>query len=115
MFAILIDKIIADYKADPRNKVFIDEETLLASATEETGDNISLGDLRKAIKNFLNGEMEDNDYAIYDGAVYACGVAANNCFGDPAEHEDDEDYSVDYELEWLMNEDDTFTAIIRPS
>ena len=37
MFAEAIDKIIDDYKADPRNKVFIDENTLLVAAKEETG------------------------------------------------------------------------------
>ena len=115
MFAELIDKIIDDYKADPRNKVFIDEGTLLAAANEETGNGISVDQLRNAIKNFLSGEMEDDDYSIYDGAIYACAVASNNCFGDPAEHEDDDDYSVDYEIDWIENDDGSFTAEIRPS
>lgn len=114
MFAELIDKIIDDFKADPRNKVLIDEETLLASAIEESGNDISLDQLRQTIRNFLSGEMEDDDYANYDGAIYACTVAANNCFGDPAEHEDDDDYSVDYEIEWLENNDGSFTAEVRP-
>ncbi len=115
MFAELIDKIIDEYKADPRNKVFIDENTLLASAIEETGNDISVDQLRKAIKNFLSGEMEDDDYSIYDGAIYACGVASNNCFGDPSEHEDDDDYSVDYEIDWIENDDGSFCAEIRPA
>ncbi len=114
MFAELIDKIIDEYKADPRNKVFIDENTLLASAIEETGNDISVDQLRKAIKNFLSGEMEDDDYSIYDGAIYACGVASNNCFGNPSEHEDDDDYSVDYEVDWIENDDGSFCAEIRP-
>lgn len=115
MFAELIDKIIDEYKADPRNKVFIDENTLLASAIEETGNDISVDQLRKAIKNFLSGEMEDDDYSIYDGAIYACGVASNNCFGDPSEHEDDDDYSVDYEIDWIENDNGSFCAEIRPA
>lgn len=115
MFAELIDKIIDEYKADPRNKVFIDENTLLASAIEETGNDISVDQLRKAIKNFLSGEMEDDDYSIYDGAIYACGVASNNCFGDPSAHEDDDDYSVDYEIDWIENDDGSFCAEIRPN
>ena len=115
MFAELIDKIIDEYKSDPRNKVFIDEKTLLASANEETGNDISTDQLRSTIKNFLSGEMEDDDYVIYDGAIYACAVASNNCFGDPAEHEDDDDYSVDYEINWIENNDGSFTAEIRPA
>ena len=115
MFSELIDKIIADYKADPRNKIFIDEATLLASATEETGNEITEVQLRSVIRNFLSGEMDGDDYSIYDGAVYACAVASNNCFGDPAANEDDDDYSVDYELDWIENSDGSFCAEVRPA
>jgi hypothetical protein len=115
MFAELIDKIIDEYKADPRSKIFINEDILLASAKEETGNDISTDQLRSAIKNFLSGEMEDDDYSIYDGAIYACAVASNNCFGNPEEHEDDDDYSVDYEIDWIESDDGSFCAEIRPS
>jgi hypothetical protein len=114
MFAELIDKIIDEYKADPRHKIFINEAALLASAKEETGIDISVGQLRSAIKNFLSGEMGDDDYSIYDGAIYACAVVSNNCFGNPEEHEDDDDYSVDYEIDWIENDDSSFCAEIRP-
>ena len=33
----LVDKLAADFKADPRNKISVNEEMLIASATEETG------------------------------------------------------------------------------
>lgn len=115
MFADRIDKIIDDFKADPRNKVFIDEETLLSSALEETGNEVSLEQLRQAIKNFLNNEMDGDDYSIYDGAIYACSVASNHCFGNPEENEDDDYYSVDYEIDWLENDDGSFTAEVRPA
>ena len=109
MFAELIDKIIDEYKADPRNKIFIDEAVLLASAIEETGNQIDITALRKAISNFLSGEMDDDDQSTYDGAVYACSVAANNCFGD------DPDSEVDYEINWVTNGDASFIAEVRPS
>ena len=115
MFADLIDKIIDEYKADPRNKICIDEDTLLASAMEETGSEITLEKLRSVISEFLSGEIDVDDYPIYDGAVYACSVASNNCFGNPEEHEDDDDYSVDYEVDWIENDDGSFVAEIRPS
>ena len=66
MFADLIDKIIDEYKADPRNKIFIDEDTLLASAMEETGSEITLEKLRSVISEFLSGEIDDDDYSIYE-------------------------------------------------
>ncbi len=115
MFANLIDKIIDDYKANPRNKIIIDEDTLLASSAEETGNPISRDQLRITIANFLSNEMDGDDYSIYDGAIYACSVAANHCFGDPDEYEADEYYSVDYQLDWIQSGDGSFAAQIRPS
>lgn len=115
MFAELIDHIIEQYKIDPRNKVFIDEVTLLAASAEETGNAVSSEQLRVTIKNFLSGQMDGDDYSIYDGAIYACAVAANHCFGDPDEHDEDDDYSVDYDLDWIENDDGSFSAEIRPA
>ncbi len=57
---------------DPRNVIFINEYNLLASAKNETLNNISTNQLRKAIKNFLSGVTENDDYSIYNSAVYAC-------------------------------------------
>ena len=109
MFAKLIDEIIQNYKADPRNKVHIDEKTLLASSIEETGNDITTEELRNAISKYISGDMEDEDQTIYDGALYACSVAANNCFSD------DPDGEVDYEIEWIENNDGSFTAQVRPN
>ena len=33
----LVDKLAAEFKADPRSKISVNEEMLIASATEETG------------------------------------------------------------------------------
>ena len=50
MFVELIDKIIDEYKKDPRNKIFITGDILLTSAKEETGKEISIDQLRSAKK-----------------------------------------------------------------
>lgn len=114
-FADLIDKIIDDFKADPRNKITIDEDTLLASSAEETGYPITRGQLRASIVNFLSSNMDGDDYSVYDGAIHACSVAANHCFGDPVAYEDDDQFSVDYQLSWIQNSDGSFMAEIKPS
>jgi len=114
MFADLVDKIIDEYKIDPKNKIIIGEDTLWASSLEETGNPVSLSQLRAAIKNFLSNEMDGDDYAIYDGAIYACQCVANHCFGDPFEYEADDYYSIDYKLDWIQNSDGSFAAQIRP-
>ena len=108
MFAKLIDEIIATYKADPRNKVYIDEKTLLAAAIEETGGQITIEQVRKVIAKYMSGEMDDAEQVIYDGAAYACGVAARHCFAD------DPDAEVDYEIDWLENSDGSYMAEVRP-
>jgi hypothetical protein len=83
--------------------------------TEETGNEVSDVELRSVIRNFLSGEMDGDDYSIYDGAIYACAVASNKCFGDPEANEDDDNYSVDYEINWIENSDGSFCAEIRPT
>jgi hypothetical protein len=115
MFVDLIDKIIDSYKADPRNKIAIDEDTLLASTIEETGYPIQRDQLRDSIANYLSNEMNGDDYSIYDGAIYACSVAANRCFGDSEQYDADNDYRVDYQLSWIKNSDGSFIAVIRPN
>jgi hypothetical protein len=114
MFADLIGKVIDDYKIDPKNKIIIDENTLWASSLEETGNPVSRDQLRAAIKNFLSNDMDGDDYSIYDGAIYACSVVANRCFGDPVEYENDDYFSVDHEINWISNNDGSFCAVVRP-
>ena len=105
----LIEKLASDFKADPRNKIFVDEEMLVASATEETGKKVSVAKLRKVIAAYLNGNMDDKLEAIYDGAVYACGLSARHCFND------DPDDDIDYEVDWQEQEDGSYIAEVRPS
>ena len=69
--------------------------------------------LRAFIANFLHNDGNYN--SVYDAAIYACSVAANHCFGDPVAYEDDDYYSVDYQLSWIQSSDGSFTAEIKPS
>jgi hypothetical protein len=105
----LVDKLVSDFKADPRNKIFVSEEMLVASATEETGKKVSAAKLRKAIAAYLSGDMDDEFQAIYDGAVYACGLSVRHCFND------DPDDDIDYEVDWQEQEDGSYIAEVRPS
>ena len=105
----LLANLVSDFKADPRNKIFVTEEMLVASATEETGTKVSAARLRKVIAAYLSGDMDDEFQAIYDGAVYACGLAARHCFND------DPDDGIDYEVDWQEQEDGSYIAEVRPS
>ncbi len=114
MFAELIDRIIEQHRSDPKYKILIDENTLLAAAMEETGYEITLEQLSTVISNFLSGKIEADDHLIYTGAIYACEVASNNCFGIPEQHDVEDDVSVDYEVNWVLNENGRYAAEIRP-
>ena len=106
MFDELMRNLIGEYKKSPRNKLFIDENLLLASVKEEMGEETSAENLREIINNFLDGKLNEEEERIYDAAVYSCGVAARTCLGN------DPDKDVDYELEWILNSDDSYTAEI---
>ena len=105
----MILKLTEEYRADPRNKIFINEQILIASATEETGNKITAAQLRKVIAAYLSGDMTDKMESIYDGAVFSCGASARQCFGD------DPDEDIDYEIDWLKQDDGSFIAEVRPS
>lgn len=105
----LVEKLTTDYKTDPRNKIFVNEEMLIASVTEETGNEVTAEDLRNVIAAFLSGDMSDSQESIYDGAVYACSLSARHCFND--DPEDD----VDYEIDWQEQADGSYVAEVRPS
>jgi len=108
----LVEDIVKEFRADPRNKVFAQESLLIASTEEETGEHLSAEQLRSLIKDHQSGSLDDDDLEKFDGAVYVCSVLARLCFG---ENPDDEDEDVDYDISWIDNDDGSFSAEIRPS
>lgn len=105
----LIDQIVDEFKSNPRNKIFINEEILIASVKEETGDVINSNQLRSIIAKYINGDMNEAEQSLYDGAVYACGLTARRCFNE------DPDDDLDYEIQWLEGDDGSYTAEVSPS
>ncbi len=105
----LITELAEQFKAQPRNKVFVQEQILLVAVAEETSKDISTEELRSVISSFLAGELDDETEPLYDGAVYACSMAARHCFSD--DPEDDIDYIVD----WLEQDDGSFVAEVSPA
>jgi hypothetical protein len=106
---MLVDEIISDFKESPRNKVFVPIAVLCESASEELGKKVSVDKLTKVISDYIAGNLSEKNEAYYDGAVAVCGEVARRCFGDGP------DDDVDYEISWIENDDDTFSAEIRPS
>ncbi len=104
----LADNVIVDFKKEPRNKVFVNFSTLLASAIEEIGREITGEDLSTAIDDYQLGDLDDESEAIYDGAVAICGYIARSCFGG------DPDDDIDYDIQWIQEDNGEFTAEVRP-
>ena len=102
-----VEQIAAAFKADPRNKVFVPMPLLLQSACDETGENVKLSELTKAIADYANGDCDDKSTSIYDGAVYVCSKVVRLCL------EVDEDSDVDYSIDWLEESDGSYTAEVK--
>lgn len=103
----ILKKVTLDFKKNSRNKIFLNEDILVASASEETGEEVTSEKLREVITAYLSGEISDQQESIYDGAVYVCGAAARQCFGDDP-YED-----IDYEIQWFEQPDGSFVAEVR--
>ena len=106
----MIQSLAEEFRKDPRNKVFVSEEILLASVLEETGQEINCDRLRGVINAYLSGDLDSHAQDVYDGAAYACSSAAKVCF---AENPDDEDEDVDYSISWVEDSDGDFSAEVR--
>jgi hypothetical protein len=104
-----IEAIVSEFKADPRNKVFVEFGALLKSANEETGKKLKADKLKDVIQGYIEGELGSADEQIYDGAVAICGAVARGCWAD------NEDDDVDYEISWIEKDDGTYSAELRPN
>jgi hypothetical protein len=111
-FDELLEAVVEEFRADPRNKVFAPEPLLLASVQEETGKSVSPEKLRDVIADYVSGSIDDADSEIYDGAVYSCSQLAKACFSEDPEDELEE---VEYEVSWIENEDGSYSAEVRPA
>jgi len=108
----LIEKITMQFRKEPRNKVFASQELLIASVSEESGQEITPQKLLSVVRAYEDGDIDGEDEELYDAAVYCCGVLARKCFGDDPE---DDETDVDYDLTWLEDEDGSVSAEVRPS
>ncbi len=110
MIGRLTQKIVDHYRADPRNKVFVEEFVLIAAVAEETGQKITAGRLREVITAWQSGEIADFKQKIYDGATYACAYIARQCF---SENPEGEDLDVSYEVSWVESVSGALVAELR--
>jgi len=111
-FQALIDTTVSEFRADPRNKVYASQDLLLASVKEELDKTLSPEELQSIVSGYQSGDLDGDDEEIYDAATFCCSVLARECFADDPE---DEDAEVDYDVEWIKNDDGSISAEIRPA
>ena len=109
MFEIA-EEIANEFRKDPRNKTYANEKLILASIFEETGQHKSVAELHNLIDKYQSGELSSEEEEIYDAASFGCGILARKCF---AEDPEDEDADIDYEIFWLVNDDNSISAEIQ--
>ena len=105
----MIDELVKSNRAERRNKVFVEFEILLLSASVELGKDAKAKDLTRVIEKYLSGSMSPKDEALYDAAVAACGLTASRCFGTKRSPD------VDYSISWVQDSVGRYCAEIRPA
>ena len=103
-----IQEIVSEFQSDPRNKVFVDFETLALSAMRETGKDNLEKKLIAAIGSFIDGSLENHDLPVYDGALSVCYEVADLCFKPKNKDESS------YDFTWL-EENNGYSVEIRPA
>jgi hypothetical protein len=90
-----IDEIVSQFEKDPRNKIFVDFDTLVLSSEAETKKSDIETDLIKSIALHISGKLKESDYSILDGALSVCYKLADLCF--KAKNKD----NANYVFNWL--------------
>lgn len=96
----ILEKIVTEFRADPRNKIIIDGKDLAAFASEEVDQEVTLEKLCKAVSSFEEGEAEEEDESLVDAATALCHQVADRCWGECLDEYDDEWEEVDISTEW---------------
>lgn len=96
----VVNKIVSEFREDPRNKIIINAHDLAIFANEEVGREVSIEELCKSISSIEDGTAEENEEALLDAATALCHEVADRCWGECVDEDDDEWEEVDIGTEW---------------
>ena len=99
--------IIAAFKKDPQEVIYVPWLMLVASAAEGTKSSVSAASLKKTFRRYLAGKL-NGKYELYDAATSLCIRLADCCFGTGPE-----DDNVSFTMKWIEHADGTFTVALR--
>lgn len=106
----LILPIVDGFRADPRNKVVVPKEVILAGYRYCTGQHLT----RDKARQLLVGstlELNEDELEELDAITFICERIAERCLRDDP---DDEDEEARYTIEIGEGVDDELVAEIRP-
>ena len=113
----IVEKIVSEFQADPRNKIIISVKDLAEFSSEEVDDIVTPLILVMAIQAYQNGEADENHERLVDAATALCYQVANRCWGKCIDEDNNKWEEVDIDTDWCdadtENPEDLF-VIIRP-
>jgi len=112
---LIVDKLVAEYRADPRNKIIIEEDDLLTFASEELGTGIERQALLEAVDAYGKGTAQASHQQMVDAATALCHQVADRAWGKCINEDDDEYEEVDISTNWELGHgpDEGIAVVVR--
>lgn len=112
----IVDKLVAENREDPRNKIIIDGEDLSAFASDELDSAVTASMLSRAIAAYRDGTPSDEHQATVDAATALCHQVADRVWGECIDTEEDEWQEIDISTDWITGaepEDTELRVVVR--
>jgi len=112
----IVDKLVAENRKDPRNKIIIDGEDLSAFASDELDSAVTVRMLSRAIAAYRGGTPSNADQALVDAATALCHQVADQVWGECIDTEEDDWQEIDISTDWIAGpelEDTEFRVVVR--
>ncbi|MEX0375363.1 hypothetical protein [Spiribacter pallidus] len=112
----IVDKLVAENRKDPRNKIIIDGEDLSAFASDELDSAVTVLLLSRAIAAYRSGSPSDEHQAVVDAATALCHQVADRVWGECIDTEEDEWQEINISTDWITGpeqEDTELRVVVR--
>jgi hypothetical protein len=97
----IVDKLVAENRKDPRNKIIIDGEDLSAFASDELDIVVTVSSLTQAVIAYKNGAPNEHHQATIDAATALCHQVADRVWGECLDEADDEWEEINIATDWI--------------
>lgn len=102
----IVDKLVSENRADPRNKILIDGADLISFATQELGSPVEDEVLKRTLQAYNSGELTEQTQNILDAATALCHQVADRVWGKCIDEDEDEWEEIDIKTAWHLGEEE---------